>query len=596
MLKEFIKEYKNTFEYNFDSGFKGEFDRLYANLLEPKFHPSNFLVNRLNFLNSLYFEPPLVAIVGQFSSGKSSFLNAILNQAVLPTGIIPVTAKPTFIKYAPQNLLKATFKDGRSEYKNINELANYTDQRLNLKDVSYLSIYLDNPLLKKVNFVDTPGLNSRSDADTLETKKILKRSPFLIWITLIDNAGRQSELDDLVLMPKELLKKSICLLNQKDKLHQSAIENVLKHTKSTYDKLFKHVVAISSKMQIEGDENSGFDEVFTFLYSLKNQDFIKDESEKILDSIILQNKKFICILEELEIIFNEFEIDSQNRLKQLQQEYIKEFALIFEWIKDRAKDLASEINAGLVKSKKSYFKSKRSLFCKDVYERIEYELISVQVDDVLQRLIYNDSKLIKVFKRFRLDLANFEEKIINDLNLVFLQLKDKVLSFKAKYESLRKGDELHSDILFANIRKFSSQVYALFLNDYEKLLLEKYSELRLFFDEINIKIITNYQNAIKLCISFIEEKCLRASRNYEKDPISFSLYYPKENEINERILLELSYYEFENHFIGNKTFIDKMISSINKNFMDIKSKNIDYINTLKQQYKDNLDQLKFKFS
>src|SRR5579872_280497 len=40
-----------------------------------------------------------IAVVGQFKRGKSSLLNALLGLPVLPTGVLPLTAIPTFIHY-----------------------------------------------------------------------------------------------------------------------------------------------------------------------------------------------------------------------------------------------------------------------------------------------------------------------------------------------------------------------------------------------------------------------------------------------------------------------------------------------------------------
>lgn len=38
-------------------------------------------------------KPITIAIVGQFSSGKSTFLNAIMGRTILPSGITPITSK-----------------------------------------------------------------------------------------------------------------------------------------------------------------------------------------------------------------------------------------------------------------------------------------------------------------------------------------------------------------------------------------------------------------------------------------------------------------------------------------------------------------------
>ncbi|MDY6056536.1 MAG: dynamin family protein [Campylobacter lanienae] len=593
MLKEFIKEYKRVYQISFDDGFLGEFERFCAFICEPKFHPSKELIERLNFLSLLSHEPPLVAIVGQFSSGKSSFLNALLGADILPTGVVPVTAKPTFIKYAPNYMLKILHNDGRDEYKNIDELSAFVDQRHALKDVKNLTIYAPNELLKKISFIDTPGLNSRSDADTNETKMILKEAVALIWISLIDNAARKSELDELTLIPNSLKQNAIALLNQKDKLSSDEITRVLAHANLTYSNYFSSIEAISAKLQRENSGDSGFEVVFKFLDKTANtkEDFIKATSQEILLSSQNQNLNFINILDEISDIFTKFQNKTNLKFSELKESYNSKFEIFFEAIKQNAALIANEINSALKNQKSAYYKEKTGFLNKNSFEKIEYERVSLDIDEILAKLIYNDEKFTKIFKKFKRDLSEFQSEILADLQAIFDELKELTLRYKAKYESLRKSDPLHSDLLFADIRKFSSEVYSLFLSDIETLFLAKFSNLELFFERVFIKVSANYQNAIRLSVNFIAQKCEKSSKDYESDPLAFSLYYPRLSEINERILNELSYYEFESEFTGNSTFITKFINSLQAQTEQLMDKNQTYINSLKAKYKGDLDEL-----
>ena len=74
--------------------------------------------------------------------------------------------------------------------------------------------------------------------------------------------------------------------------------------------------------------------------------------------------------------------------------------------------------------------------------------------------------------------------------------------------------------------------------------------------------------------------------------MAFSLYYPKLDEINERVLGSLGYYEFENEFIGNRAFIIKFIDEISSCFACIKEENLKHINDVKDIYLKNIDELK----
>ena len=134
-----------------------------------------------------------VAIVGQFSSGKSTFLNALLSKDVLPTGITPVTSKVNYINYGKAYRLKVTFYNGAHEYHALDLISQFTDQRYTIEDIKYITLYAPMDILKDISFVDTPGLNSQSLNDTQVTKKILRDVDGIIWLTLLDNAGKESE-------------------------------------------------------------------------------------------------------------------------------------------------------------------------------------------------------------------------------------------------------------------------------------------------------------------------------------------------------------------------------------------------------------------
>ncbi|MGO8760077.1 MAG: dynamin family protein, partial [Terracidiphilus sp.] len=53
-----------------------------------------------------------VACVGQFKRGKSTLLNALVGQAVVPTGFVPVTAVPTVIRFGGEPRARVRMRDG----------------------------------------------------------------------------------------------------------------------------------------------------------------------------------------------------------------------------------------------------------------------------------------------------------------------------------------------------------------------------------------------------------------------------------------------------------------------------------------------------
>ena len=255
ILKSFVNEYKETYtiqEVVYEEGLVGDIKRVQVKLLDEKFLPSNQLENILNKQIRRARYPMEIAITGQFSSGKSTFLNALLARNILPTGITPVTSKVNFINYGEEYKLKITYYSGAQEFAPIESIADFTDQRENeMKDIKYLTLYAPMDILKDISFVDTPGLNSQSQSDTDTTRKVLRDVGGIIWLTLIDNAGKLSEAEVLEEYMQHFKNKSLCVLNQKDKLTPEQVETTTKYVSEKFGKYFAQVTPISARMALE---------------------------------------------------------------------------------------------------------------------------------------------------------------------------------------------------------------------------------------------------------------------------------------------------------------------------------------------------------
>ena len=255
ILNSFVKEYNDKFfekEEVFETGLVGDIKKVSVKLMDEKFHPSFQLKSILDKQLRRARYPMEVAITGQFSSGKSTFLNALLSKNILPTGITPVTSKVNFLNYGEEYKLKITYYSGAQEYAPIEAIADFTDQRKNeMSEIKYLTLYAPMDILKDISFVDTPGLNSQSQSDTDTTRKVLRDVGGIIWLTLIDNAGKKSEAEVLEEYMEQFKNKSLCVLNQKDKFTQEQIETTTKYVREKFSKYFAQVTPISAKMALQ---------------------------------------------------------------------------------------------------------------------------------------------------------------------------------------------------------------------------------------------------------------------------------------------------------------------------------------------------------
>jgi hypothetical protein len=53
-----------------------------------------------------------LAVLGQFKRGKSTLLNALIGEPILPVAVIPLTAAPTFIQFGTEPMIQVSFGNG----------------------------------------------------------------------------------------------------------------------------------------------------------------------------------------------------------------------------------------------------------------------------------------------------------------------------------------------------------------------------------------------------------------------------------------------------------------------------------------------------
>src|SRR5579884_3135606 len=112
----------------------------------------------------------VVACVGQFKRGKSTLINALIGDPVLPAGIVPVTAITTVVRFGQRRLAHVLASDGLTSSIDVDALAEYVSEArnpANAKRITAVEVNDPSPLLSSgLCLVDTPGLGSVVDANT----------------------------------------------------------------------------------------------------------------------------------------------------------------------------------------------------------------------------------------------------------------------------------------------------------------------------------------------------------------------------------------------------------------------------------------------
>ena len=118
-----------------------------------------------------------VACIGQFKRGKSTLINALIGEPVLPVGFIPVTAVPTVIRYGARKKARIQFRDGAWQEIAASDLEQYVSEEHNpenAKGVGGAEVFVPSALLSTgMCLVDTPGLGSVFAANTAATQAFI---------------------------------------------------------------------------------------------------------------------------------------------------------------------------------------------------------------------------------------------------------------------------------------------------------------------------------------------------------------------------------------------------------------------------------------
>jgi len=136
-----------------------------------------------------------LAVVGEFSKGKSTLLNALVGEEIQPVRVIPCSGTVTVLKYGTQKRVICLYKDGRSEeipldqYKvkaAISKEAALEHRSDELLQSDLEEIIFEHPELalckSGVEIVDSPGLNEHPDRTAI-TYKLLKETDAVIFLT-----------------------------------------------------------------------------------------------------------------------------------------------------------------------------------------------------------------------------------------------------------------------------------------------------------------------------------------------------------------------------------------------------------------------------
>jgi predicted GTPase len=183
-----------------------------------------------------------IAVVGEFKRGKSTFINALLGQEILPSDILPCSATLNRVTYGVKPEVKIIFKDGHEEQIPIEKLTDYVtkltpESEITAELIKEAVVYYPIPYCQNnIDVIDTPGLNDDENM-TEVTLSVLPQVDAAIMIILAQSPFSEFERD---LLENKLLTNDlgrvIFVVNIWDGYTSEQRERILENVKSRIQK------------------------------------------------------------------------------------------------------------------------------------------------------------------------------------------------------------------------------------------------------------------------------------------------------------------------------------------------------------------------
>ena len=332
----------------------------------------------------------VIALGGGFSSGKSSFLNALMGKRVLPADIDPSTSVPTYIVSGEKHNVmginvfdsKVSMqpKDIRKIAHGFGEVEDDDDEKItNAVTLGHVleNIFFSTPLHKYENiaFLDTPGY-SKPDSEKYSVKTDeqisrgqLNSSNYILWFIQAD-AGTITEEDiKFIRTLREDIPKLI-IVNKADKKNLVDLQDIISKIKSNLDiKGIRYVDVFAFTSKVDQVTDS------------KLQEYIENNINKIKDQIKVWNNQIY------------------------ESNFARNFKIIFVRCKEFYEDKIEEESRQLTRLNVSITKL--------LAEDIDSEIL-----EPLQMIVHEVQKNVNELKEIRKKLKELQDEFFTEIKFI----------------------------------------------------------------------------------------------------------------------------------------------------------------------------------
>src|SRR5690606_24318693 len=139
--------------------------------------------------------PLTIAIMGEFSAGKSTFVNALLGEAVAPMGVLPTTTTINVFRRGSTGGARVHYRDGRIASLAPGDVQGFLHglDGAEAARIRHVEIERTGERMGEAAVVDTPGLNALDAFHEQVAREFLDEADAVVWLFSATRSGAATE-------------------------------------------------------------------------------------------------------------------------------------------------------------------------------------------------------------------------------------------------------------------------------------------------------------------------------------------------------------------------------------------------------------------
>lgn len=179
---------------------------------------------------------PAIALMGEFSAGKSTLSNLLIGARALPVQVTATQLPPVWIAYGDAPPVREDL-NGATHPVDLHRI-----EDIPVAETRCVRIHRKAQLLSLCDIIDMPGI-SDPNMESEVWERVLPSADAVIWCTHATQAWRQSEAAVWDMVPAELQSRSLLLLTRFDKItgaedRRRVLRRVERETEDLFAKIF----------------------------------------------------------------------------------------------------------------------------------------------------------------------------------------------------------------------------------------------------------------------------------------------------------------------------------------------------------------------